>query len=49
MLVEAKDKIVLRCGSSTITIVPGSVEIKASSYDLSGATLDYDTKLVKHN
>lgn len=49
MLVEAKSKIVLRCGSSTITIVPGSVEIKTPSYDLSGATLDYDTKLVQHN
>jgi type VI secretion system secreted protein VgrG len=49
MLVEAKDKIVLKCGASTITIVPGTVEIKTPSYDLSAAKLDYDTKLVKHN
>jgi hypothetical protein len=49
MLVEAKDKIVLRCGESTITILPDSVEIKTSTYDLSGAKLDYDTSLVTHN
>lgn len=49
MLVEAKDKIVLRCGESTITILPDSVEIKTATYDLSGAKLDYDTSLVTHN
>jgi len=49
IVVEAKDKIVIRCGDSTITVVSGTVEIKTPSYDLSGAKLDYDTKLVQHN
>lgn len=48
--IEAKDKIVLRVGASTITILPGSVEIKTPSFDLGGsAKLDYDAKIIQHN
>jgi type VI secretion system secreted protein VgrG len=48
--VEAKDKIVLRVGSSTITILPDSIEIKSPSFDLGGAgKLDYDAKTITHN
>jgi type VI secretion system secreted protein VgrG len=48
--IEAKDKIVLRVGSSTITILPDSVEIKTPSFDLgSAAKLDYDAKTIQHN
>lgn len=50
MLIEAKEKIVLKVGASTITILPESVEIKSPSFNLSDAAkLDYDTKLVQHN
>jgi len=48
--IEAKDKIVLRVGASTITILPESVEIKSPSFDLGGSgKLDYDAKIIQHN
>jgi type VI secretion system secreted protein VgrG len=47
---DAKNKIELKCGGSTITITETDVEIKASSYDLSGSTdIIAITKLIKHN
>lgn len=48
--IEAKTKIVLRVGGSSITILPDSVEIKASSLDLSkSGNLHSATQTIAHN
>ncbi|MFO0756251.1 MAG: type VI secretion system tip protein TssI/VgrG [Byssovorax sp.] len=48
--VEAEDKIVLRCGGSTITLLPSSVEIQTGMLDLSGAEYIVSvTKRIDHN
>lgn len=50
MRIEAKKKIVLRCGSSTVTILPESVEISSDALDLTSAEhLEVKTKLIEHN
>lgn len=47
---EAKNKIVIRCGGSTITLLPDSVEIKAPSLDLSkSGNLHSITQTIEHN
>jgi len=48
--IEAKDKISLVCGGSTLTIDANQVTITAPSYDLSGASgMVAVTKFIKHN
>lgn len=48
--VNAEEKIVLRCGGSTITLLPSSVEISTGLLDLSGAEYIVSvTKRVDHN
>jgi type VI secretion system secreted protein VgrG len=48
--IEARDKIELRCGASVIVILPDSVEIQASSYDLTQASfLEAKSSLIVHN
>ncbi len=48
--VNAEEKIVLRCGGSTITLLPSSVEITTGLLDLSGAEYIVSvTKRVDHN
>ena len=50
VLVEAEDKIEIKCGKSVITILPDSVEISATTFDLSKApSLVTVTKKVEHN
>ncbi|MDI1437279.1 type VI secretion system Vgr family protein [Polyangium sorediatum] len=50
VILEAKDKIELKCGGSVITLLPDSVEIRATSFDLSQAKkLVIITKKVEHN
>jgi len=47
--IEAKEKIVLKCGSSTLTIEPDKIEIKAAAFDLDGGKLQFDSKKLEHN
>jgi len=48
--IEAKDKIELKCGASTITIDKTSVTIKTPTYDLSSSpALVSDTSIINHN
>ncbi len=48
--IEARDRIELRCGASVIVILPDSVEIRASSYDLTQASfLEAKSSLIVHN
>ena len=50
LYVEAKTKIELRCGNSTITLTTKSVEIKAQNLDLSKCENLYSkTKTIEHN
>ena len=47
---DAKNKIELRCGASTLTITEGSIELKATSYDLSASSdIIALSKIIKHN
>ena len=46
---EAKDKIEIKCGGSSLVITKDTVEIVSPSYDLSGAFLDVNTSVVNHN
>jgi type VI secretion system secreted protein VgrG len=46
---EAKDRIEIKCGASSIVLTKDSVEIISPKYDLSGAFLDVNTSTVKHN
>ena len=39
LTIEAKAKIVLSCGGSSITITPDTVEIQSSKLDLTDASL----------
>lgn len=46
---EAEQKIVLKCGASTITIDEKTITFEGSNVDLSGAHLDADTGAITHN
>lgn len=46
---EAKDRIEIKCGGSSLVITKDAVEIVSPSYDLSGAFLDVNTSVVNHN
>lgn len=46
---EAKERIEIRCGGSSIVLTTDTVEIVSPSYDMSGAVLDVDTVLITHN
>lgn len=48
--VEALEKIELKCGASTITILPDSIEITSPSFDLSSSKyLEVVSKMIEHN
>lgn len=48
--VDAKNKIELKCGASTLTITEDTIELKATTYDLSDSSeIIALTKLIKHN
>ena len=48
--VDAKNKIELKCGGSTLTITETTIELKAASYDLSASSeIIALSKLIKHN
>lgn len=48
--VEALEKIELKCGGSTITILPDSIEIKSPSFDLSSSSfLEIKSGRIEHN
>lgn len=47
--IEAKEKIVLKCGGSSLTIEPDKIEIKAAAFDLDGGKLQFDSKKLEHN
>ncbi|MFT3764720.1 MAG: type VI secretion system tip protein TssI/VgrG [Minicystis sp.] len=48
--IEAKDKIELKCGGSTIVILPDSVEIRATGFDLTQAShLEALSGVIEHN
>jgi type VI secretion system secreted protein VgrG len=50
ILIEATEKIEIKCGGSTITVLPDSVELSATMIDLSGApSFDADAGMIKHN
>lgn len=49
MFFEAKDRIEVTCGASSIVLTPDAVEIISPKYDLSGASLDIDTAVINHN
>jgi type VI secretion system secreted protein VgrG len=50
VVIEASEKIELRCGGSTITLLPERIEISAATFKLEGATsLTADTKKIEHN
>ncbi len=47
---EAKDKIEIRCGGSSLVILPDSVEFRSVAFDLSqSGQLDTITKKINHN
>ncbi len=46
---EAEEKIIVKCGASTLTITEGEVRIEGTNVDLSGAHIDADTKTIDHN
>jgi hypothetical protein len=50
VVIEASEKIELRCGASSITILPDSIEISASAFKLEdAASLVAETKRIEHN
>jgi len=46
---EAEEKIIIKCGASTLTITQTEVRIEGTNVDLSGAHIDADTKTIDHN
>jgi type VI secretion system secreted protein VgrG len=50
LLVEASEKIEIKCGTSILTILPDSIEIKTDALDLSEAeSLDAVSQVIDHN
>ncbi len=46
---EAEEKIVIKCGQSTLTITTNEISIEGESLDLSGAHIDASTNKITHN
>ena len=46
---EAEEKIVIKCGSSSITITEKTITFEAANLDLEGAHIDADTGNIVHN
>jgi type VI secretion system secreted protein VgrG len=50
VFIEAKDRIELKCGSSSIVVLPDKVELRAKAFDLTKSSeLELLTKKVEHN
>jgi type VI secretion system secreted protein VgrG len=49
VLIEAEESIKIKCGESVLTITADGITLDAPKLDLSGAHIDADTALIKHN